>query len=156
MLFAEVVLEKKDEIPSESKKLEAIQTLIARYKQSLEQGNINGLKACFRNFTTFEEKKWSDMFKSATDTRVNIAIENTDLSGENPKADLLVRVVYLDNKNRQQQMSNAYTWILEQTNGEWIVYTAGSSENYELWIRLPPVKSAGLPVQRAGMSRPDG
>ncbi|NIR49702.1 hypothetical protein GWO43_06675, partial [candidate division KSB1 bacterium] len=58
------------------------------------------------------------------DRIVNIAIEETDLGEENPMVKLVLRLKYIDNKNREQETTHWYTWTLEDVGGQWVIASA--------------------------------
>lgn len=118
LLFVEIATEagRKNETSEQ-----AIGKVIAKYKTSLERGSIQGLRALYKNFTRAEEEKWSNMFKYARDRKVNIAVENAKVRGNSAAVNLLVRILYSDNKNRERELNYAYTWTLEPINGQWII-----------------------------------
>jgi len=96
-----------------------IDNLKERFKTSIEQGDLAGLRSLYTSFLAPQERQWSSLFQFSKDRRVSLAIGRTDFSGVNPTVELSFRLKYIDNKNREQEITHWYTWTLEQVNGEW-------------------------------------
>lgn len=124
-LFTRVALKAKDrkakELEMQKAIEQALENTIRKYKQSLEEGNIDNLRALFVDFTPVEEKKWLDLFKFAKNRTIDIGIVDKSIQDNKAYLDLLVRIFFKDNKNRKQQLNYAYSWTLAQVNGKWLI-----------------------------------
>ncbi len=99
-----------------------IHALITRFKTSLEQRDLQGVKAVYG--TTFEkedEKAWTSFFKRAREIKTNIK-EDIELIGDNAKVDLTIRFDYFNTSNAKDDQSVfAESWLLEQNIGSWMI-----------------------------------
>jgi hypothetical protein len=99
-----------------------VRSVIARFKRGLEQQDLQGVRALFKEMTKEEERKWTETFKRIKIQRVNIAAEKTELHDNVATVDVLVRIMWVDNKNRRRPViTYAYTWNIEQIDGQWLI-----------------------------------
>ncbi len=96
-----------------------VEELTAKFKTSVEQGDLNSLRSLYGSFLPTQEKKWATLFQYSKNRRAKVAIGNKDLNGANPSVELSFRLQYTDNKNREQELTQWYNWTLEQVNSEW-------------------------------------
>lgn len=96
-----------------------VEDLTAKFKTSVEQGDLNSLRSLYSSFLPMQEKKWVTLFQYSKNRRAKVAIGNKDLNGATPSVELSFRLQYTDNKNREQELTQWYTWTLEQVNSQW-------------------------------------
>jgi len=100
---------------------EAITRVRQAYSKSLEAGDIAALQSLYKNFTDTEKEKWSQVFGFTRDREVTIAEDSKTVKDNTAILDLLIKIKYKDNKNRQQELNYAYIWKLEQSDGKWLI-----------------------------------
>ena len=97
-----------------------VQHLLARYKNSLETGNLTGLSSLL-HLSSSEESAWSKFFEAADDVRV--AIEDVNVQGESDNAQLRFRVrISFNNRTQggqEQETKFAMSLGLQNLNGKW-------------------------------------
>jgi len=128
LLFSQVVTEmalfEKEKTDSERERIsiieQGVKSVIDKFKGSLEKKNIEGVRSLFTDLIQSERDKWRKTFRRINIQRVQIAQESIKFGENSATVDILMRIFYIDNKNRRRPpISYAYTWTIEQINGNW-------------------------------------
>jgi len=103
----------------------AVTVLLGQYRRALEGEDLQGLRALFKNFSSVDEKTWSEFFKGAQEIAVSVRPGTLRVDGDEATVALTLHLQYLDNKKRSQETTLTYTWELEQEDGTWIIARVG-------------------------------
>lgn len=120
-LALEIAQQEADEIQARLALDAAITRVRKEYSKSLETGDIETLQSLYKNFRTEEKEKWLRVFEFTEDREVTIAEDSKIVRDNSAILDLLIKIKYKDNKNRQQELNYAYIWTLEQIDGKWLI-----------------------------------
>ena len=123
-VVTEAALMEKEKTDSERERIsiieQGVKSVIDKFKGSLEKKNIEGVRSLFTNLIQSERDKWRKTFRRINIQRVQIAQESIKFGENSATVDILMRIFYIDNKNRRRPpISYAYTWTIEQINGNW-------------------------------------
>lgn len=96
----------------------ALMSTVQRFEESVEARDIEGLRAVF---DPLDEDVWTGFFETAQNIDVHIEVERVDPERPNPTIDLVITTRYEDNRNRDQDRTNRFSWIFDQLGGQWVV-----------------------------------
>jgi hypothetical protein len=99
----------------------AIQNIIARYRTSLEAGNVKSLTSLL-HFTNTEQEQWSTFYSIARKVRarVDVVKKNIDVQDQSATVTLSVSISYFNtSRNIDDQNNLVLNLRLESANGEW-------------------------------------
>jgi serine/threonine-protein kinase len=122
-LYAAVLRDAEEQVATEpdtkERAQQEIQGLINKYRQGLENRDIQALKSLM-SLTKKQERGWQDFFKIAKDIKVNIEIKNLQINGNNAVVDLFIILSYYNtSNNRQETRDFPMGLILAAVNGNW-------------------------------------
>ena len=125
-VVTEAALMEKEKTDSERERIsiieQGVKSVIDKFKGSLEKKNIEGVRSLFTNLIQSERDKWRKTFRRINIQRVQIAQESIKFGENSATVDILMRIFYIDNKNRRRPpISYAYTWTVEEINGKWMI-----------------------------------
>ena len=100
-----------------------IQNLLNRYKDSLDNSDLQGLKTLLnKHFKEEDEKSWSKFFKEVKDIKATVVGEDYRINNNNAEVDLAVSINFSNYKGvKQNSLLFNELWVLEKQDGNWIV-----------------------------------
>ncbi len=123
-VVTEAALMEKEKTNSERERIsiieQGVKSVIDKFKVSLEQKDIEGVRSLFTDLIESERDKWRTTFRRVNIQRVQIAQESIKFGENSATVNIIMRLFYVDNKNRKRPpISYAYTWNVEKINGRW-------------------------------------
>ncbi len=100
-----------------------LQNLLNRYKDSLNNSDLQGLKTLLnKHFKEEDEKAWSKFFKEVKDIKATVVGEDYRINNNNAEVVVAVSIDFSNYKGvKQNSLLFSELWALENQDGNWVV-----------------------------------